>query len=86
MLKTKQKQNEPELTKVGEIVSGVDHGTKDEQTIILWKVTRPITTKEHMYLSNKLRHEAEKSGQNIILVPYSVEAEVQQSVEAEVQQ
>lgn len=83
MTRTKQKQTEPEVVKAGEL-SGMDQSTQQDQTVILWKVTRPITTKEHTYLSNKLRHEAEKSGQNIILVPYSVEAEVTQK--AEVQQ
>lgn len=57
-----------------EMVAGADLSTKPDQTVIVWKATRPMSEREHESLSNKLRFEEKRTGMNIILVPYSVEA------------
>lgn len=57
------------------VKTGVDLGTGPDKTVIVWKATRPLTVKEHESLSAKLRHEAQATGANILLVPYVVEAD-----------
>lgn len=54
-------------------VTGLDLSTKPDQTVITWKATRPLTVEEHKDLSEKLRFEAETTGLNIVLIPFSVE-------------
>ncbi|WP_068722826.1 hypothetical protein [Paenibacillus sp. DMB5] len=44
-------------------------------SVLLWRATRPLTVQEHADLSDKLRHEAEATGINIVLVPFTVEPE-----------
>ncbi|MEF3313321.1 hypothetical protein PV433_31005 [Paenibacillus sp. GYB004] len=48
----------------------------DNETVILWKATMPLSESEHEELSNKLRFEQENSGVKIVLVPYSVSPEI----------
>jgi hypothetical protein len=46
---------------------------KQADGVIFMKATRPLTTQEHEELSKKLRYEAENTGLEIVLVPFSVE-------------
>ncbi|QNO14928.1 hypothetical protein HYG86_09150 [Alkalicella caledoniensis] len=39
--------------------------------VIVWQATKPLTQKEHEHLSNKLRFEQQKTGVEIILMPYT---------------
>ena len=43
---------------------------KTEDGIVYLKAIRPLTQEEHENLSAKLRFEAEKSGVNIVLIPF----------------
>ncbi|WP_220376450.1 hypothetical protein [Cohnella lupini] len=58
------------------MVEGVDLSKKADQTVMIWKATRPLTDREHEQLSDRLRYESEKTGINIVLVPFSVEVGV----------
>lgn len=58
-------------------VTGVDLSIKPDQTVIVWKATRPLTVQEHQDLSEKLRSESEQTGLAIVLVPFSVEMAIE---------
>lgn len=64
-----------EVGPAAERVAGLDLSSGPDQTVMIWKATRAMTAKEHESLSAKLRHEAKETGANIVLVPFSVEAE-----------
>lgn len=51
------------------------------KTVVLWKATRPLTVQEHEDLSAKIRSEEERTGLTILLVPFSVDAEIQRDGE-----
>jgi hypothetical protein len=59
---------DPEIERVAE-----NEGT------IFFKVKHALTEREFTLLSERVRSEAEKSGQKIILVPFSCELEVEVS-------
>ncbi|NTZ20929.1 hypothetical protein EXW96_26440 [Paenibacillus sp. JMULE4] len=50
--------------------------TKTEETVLIWQAKQPLSETEHEQLSNKLRFEQEKSGIKIVLVPFAVNAAV----------
>lgn len=70
MAKTKKK---PEA----EPVIGVDLANGKDETVVIWKATRPLTETQHEQLRAKLEREQAETGVRIMLVPYSVEAVVQ---------
>lgn len=57
-------------------VDGVQLTNQEGETVLLFKVRAPLNEQEHEMLANKVRTEQERSGIKIILVPFSVEAEV----------
>jgi len=59
-----------------EQVAGLDLANGSDQTVLVWKATRPMTEAEHQSLSAKLRYEARQTGLNIVLIPYSVEESI----------
>jgi protein tyrosine phosphatase (PTP) superfamily phosphohydrolase (DUF442 family) len=46
---------------------------------VFFRVKRPMTEEEHNLLSDRVRFEAEKSGLNIVLVPYTCDVEFEAS-------
>jgi hypothetical protein len=46
---------------------------KQADGVIYLKATRPLTVKEHEDLSQKLKFEMEKTGLNIVLVPFTLD-------------
>lgn len=69
MAKTKKK---PEAEPVG-----VDLANGKDETVVIWKVNRPLTEAQHEQLRAKLEKEQAATGIRVMLVPYSVEAVVQ---------
>ncbi|MDP4158388.1 MAG: hypothetical protein Q8911_01310 [Bacillota bacterium] len=59
--------------KDAELIEGVDLSSKPDETIIVFKATRPLTESEHEQLSQKVRYENEKSGVKVVLMPYTCE-------------
>ncbi len=47
--------------------------TKDDETILVFRATRPMDDGEHKQLSEKLKFEENNSGIKIVLMPYSCE-------------
>jgi hypothetical protein len=48
----------------------------EKNDIVFFKAKRPLTEDEHKLLSEWLRYEAEKSDVKIVLVPFSVDVEL----------
>jgi hypothetical protein len=46
---------------------------KKQETILVFKVTRPVTDREFEIIETRLRNQEEKSGVKIVLMPYSVD-------------
>jgi len=63
MAKAKKK---PEAEPAGELAG-----------VMLWKATKPLTEAQHEQLRAKLEKEQAATGVRVMLVPYSVEAVVQ---------
>jgi len=59
-------------------ILGAELTNTQGESVLLWKVNTPLSTEEHETLVAKLRQEQEHSGVKIILVPYSVDAEIDQ--------
>lgn len=57
-------------------IEGAEMKNEAEETVVLWKATMPLSVEEHQQLSAKLRHEQERSGVRILLVPFSADAEI----------
>lgn len=55
---------------------GVDLANGKDETVVIWKVNRPLTETQHEQLRAKLEREQAATGVRIMLVPYSVEAVV----------
>lgn len=54
---------------------GVEEIAEKNDTVF-FKAKRPLTEDEHKLLSDWIRYEAEKSDVKIVLVPFSVDVEV----------
>lgn len=65
------------------IIASKTELSADVKNVLIWKVSCPLTEVEHEQLSSKLRYEQEQSGVTIVLVPYSVTVEVQESIPIE---
>ncbi|MGG1673316.1 hypothetical protein ACIFOE_22295 [Paenibacillus sp. NRS-1783] len=61
-------------------VDAVPTGVGNE-TVVLWKAPRPLSNDEHEQLATKLRLEQEHSDVKIVLVPYSVDVEIQSAAD-----
>lgn len=48
----------------------------ETETIIIFKVNRPLMPHEYEELEKRVRKENEKSGLKIVIAPYSVDAEL----------
>lgn len=46
----------------------------ETETIVIFKVNRPLQSHEYEELENRIRQENEKSGLKIVIAPYSVDA------------
>lgn len=46
---------------------------ESKETILVFKATRPLDKGEFELLSNMVKHEEEKTGVKIVLMPYSCE-------------
>lgn len=51
--------------------------SNDGQTVVLWKAKMPLSDEEFEMLAARARAQQETTGVRVMLVPYSVEAEVQ---------
>ncbi len=60
-----------EATKAKKI-KGVDEVVRTEN-IVVFKVTKPLTWSQHKALSERVRHENEKSGLKVVLAPCIVD-------------
>ena len=56
-------------------VEGTDI-TQQTETIIIFKVNRPLMDHEYDELEKRVRQENEKSGLKIVIAPYSVDVEI----------
>lgn len=54
-----------------ELIESVDLSSSPDETVIIFKATRPLTEAEHEQLSQKVRYENEKSGVKVVLMPYA---------------
>ncbi|OIJ12661.1 hypothetical protein BKP37_12730 [Anaerobacillus alkalilacustris] len=45
----------------------------EKEDAIFFRATKPLSTQEHEQLSEKIRYENEKTGLDIVLVPFSCE-------------
>lgn len=59
----------------GENMAKVEQVEKTE-TVIVFKVNRPLMDHEYEELEKRVRQENEKSGLKIVLAPYSVDVEI----------
>ncbi|WP_308637714.1 hypothetical protein [Paenibacillus silvisoli] len=57
-------------------VTEIGEGVRPSEQVLLFKVNAPLNEAEHAILAAKVREEQERSGVKIVLVPYSVTAEV----------
>ena len=57
-------------------VEGLELQNGQGEQVMVWKATIPLSVEEHAQLAAKLQMEHERSGVKILLVPYSVDAEV----------
>jgi hypothetical protein len=60
---------------------GVDLSNSKDETVVIWKATKPLTDTQHEQLRAKLEREQAATGVKIMLVPYIVEAVVQDGKE-----
>jgi hypothetical protein len=55
-------------------ITSVDTGNAGgDQTVLVFRATRPLMDAEHASVLKRLRAEEERTGVKVILVPYSVE-------------
>lgn len=72
MATKKKKVDKYEVEEIKEI--GIDIGSKKDETVLVYRVCRPVTDSEFEQIKNRL--ESQKTeGVNIVLAPYSVELE-----------
>lgn len=59
-------------------VDHIDLKNSQGETVLLWKVTSPLSELEYEMLSERVRSEEERAGIRIVLVPYSVDPSTMQ--------
>lgn len=48
----------------------------EKESVVFFRVKRPLTESEHTLLSDRIRSESEKSGLKIVLVPHSCDLDL----------